>query len=541
MGKLIDVDSFVELSTSTVGSATNVVTEGWDTNSVSVNTTQQVDRPGVTNSMNAAYDANNVYGYDSAYTNMSTYSMNGAAKATVSANKSAQASFEFYGTGFDVVSMTDTTTGTIIVNVYKVDAEGNVSTEKTESLIVDTYYGMNADGTLSANNPTALYQVPVMKVSGLEYGRYHVDIIAAYAGLFDHNKTGTYDFYLDAIRIYNPCGNKNTVANNAYVADAEAWPQYMELRNNIIAASNYTVTENEDGSATVSGTDLSGAIFIDSNDATTSIADYVSYGPNNELYLATGQSIAFKLDQTYASIIADVQIALKVGNGGTVNYKIYDSKQTTADKVTAKTLSTATDLYYSMKDISDGTIVITNTGTSGILSITNIKVTYTQNPYGTSTSSEDEGIMTTSLFMDEEGATFALMSLRSAPMIDDEDTSEPDMPDSGDATDETVDDTTVGGSAGVVEDEASGSTDSNEKESTSTDRAPTEDSDDAVVKDSDDTNVDDSDIEADDTDNSSDNTEEDDTNVEEPVTNIFVKIFNAIFNAISKLLSILFN
>ena len=267
-----------------------------------------------------------------------------------------------------------------------------------------------------------------MKISELTYGQYTVKITAGYNESFDHNTTDTgYDLYLDAIRIYDPTGVasgavKDTTVSNAYVADGEGWPQYFELRNLIIDASGYiTTTNNEDGTVTVTINDaatLAGAIFIDSNDATTSVADYVNYGPNNELYLAAGQSVAFKLDQTYASIIADVQIALKVGNGGSVTYKIYDSKTTNVSDATAKTLNTATDLYYSIKDLASGTIVITNAGESGILSITNIKVTYTENPYGTTTSSDEGeaddngGIMLTSLYMDAEGATSALMSLR---------------------------------------------------------------------------------------------------------------------------------
>ena len=158
---------------------------------------------------------------------------------------------------------------------------------------------------------------------------------------------------------------------------------------------------------------MAGAIFIDSNDATTSIVDYVNYGPNNELYLKAGQAVAFNLDQNNASIIADVQIGLKVGNGDSVTYKVYDSTKTAALDAKSKTLTTESDLYYSIKDLASGTVVITNTS-GGILSITNIKVTYTQNP----NAFEEAGIMLTSLFMDEASAESAVMSLRAVSIED---------------------------------------------------------------------------------------------------------------------------
>ncbi|MBQ8577037.1 MAG: VWA domain-containing protein [Clostridia bacterium] len=415
-------DDFVELSSYTItydeaGNVTSTTPDEntqWTSIGTTINDTQDVDRPGVSQAMSAAYDANNLYGYDSAYDSMSTYSMGSAKQVKVDADHFANATFEFYGTGFDVISMTDKTSGAITVTVTGADGT-------SESYFVNNYYGYAYENgewvAVDSASPNALYQVPVMKVSGLTYGKYTVTIKAAYNSIFDktddiegESNDNAYTFILDAIRIYDPTGNVNDIANDAYGKDDEAWPQYIELRNNIIAASNYTVTENEDGTVTVSGTDLSGAIFIDGNNETTSIADYVSYGPNNELYLDAKQSVAFKLNPTYASNIADVQIGLKVANGGSVSYKIYDS-DTTAE--TAKTINTATDMYYSIKDISSGTVVITNTGTtSGILSITNIKITYTQNPYGKSESDLDEP-MTTSLYMDEVSATSALMSLRS--------------------------------------------------------------------------------------------------------------------------------
>lgn len=413
-------DNFVDFASYSKGDNgfTKDQTSKWETAGTVKTATQAVDRPGITASMDAAYDANNIYGYDAAYEKCSEFSLGSAQKITVDAATRGEATFTFYGTGFDVVGMTSKDTGTLTVQVYEgASATGTAAQTK----IVDTYYGMEADGTLSPNNPSALYQVPVMKIDGLTYGQYTVKIIAGYSSYFDHATAGKYDLYLDAIRVYDPTGvasgqMTNEVVSNAYNKDGEGWPQYIELRNHMIEASNYKVTENEDGTVSVRGDNLSGAIFIDSSDANTSIADYVTYGPNNELYLASGQSVAFALDQTAADNIADVQIALKVGNGDSVEYKIYDSQKTTAADAKENVLETATDLYYSIKDLASGSIVITNTGDSGILSITNVKVTYKQNPNATTPSEVDgetNSLTPTKLLMTQESATYAVMSLRS--------------------------------------------------------------------------------------------------------------------------------
>ena len=361
------------------------------------NGVQDQDRPGESK-ISEALDADNVYGYDSAYETMSTHSLNNSAHITVDAGTRGEATFTFYGTGFDVISTTSNTTGTLTVQVYS-GTEATGAAMKTS--IVDTYYGMDADGNISLNTPDAIYQVPVMKISGLTYGQYTVKITAGYNAIFDHDNGGSYELYLDAIRIYDPTGNQDDTANDAYLDDGEAWPTYQELRNNIIAASKYTVTENEDGTVTVTGTDLSGAIFIDCNDATTSIADYVSYGPNNELYLANDQAIAFTVTD---ADIADIQLGIKVANGNSVTYEINGDSYT---------VNTTTDMYYSILDYAKDSGVVTIKNVSGgILSLTNIKVTHTTAP------ADPSGISL--LSMDGESAGIALMMLRRAPVVEDE-------------------------------------------------------------------------------------------------------------------------
>lgn len=122
-----------------------------------------------------------VYGYDSAYANNTQYSMNGYSKVTVTsamasdtwdANNDAwpTATFTFKGTGFDVISLTNNQSGAILVNVYSgKTAEGTA----IKKYIVDNYFGYEyteENGWKVTDKAGTLYQIPVMKITGLDYG-----------------------------------------------------------------------------------------------------------------------------------------------------------------------------------------------------------------------------------------------------------------------------------------------------------------------------------------------------------------------------------
>ncbi len=324
---------------------------------------QDQDRPGESK-ISAALDADNNYGYDSAYESMSTFSMGSAAKITVDANTRGEATFTFYGTGFDVISMTSNTSGTILVQIT--DQTGTT----VKNAVVDTYYGYtyeNGEWVTTNDADNALYQIPVIKFFDLPYGQYTAKIMAVYNDVFNHTATeGEYDLYLDAIRIYDPTGNQDDTSNEAYVADGEAYPEYFEVRDQIITKETFDSLNNDA---------VTGIVYIDGGIAEPSIADYTSYGPNNEVYLESGDAIAFDLNATAVTdtAVAKVQLALKTV-GGNASVKVYAADGTTALDAD---ISTATDMYYDITELNGKTVVIMNDGDSGIVSITNVKVTYT--------------------------------------------------------------------------------------------------------------------------------------------------------------------
>lgn len=305
---------------------------------------------------------NAVYGYDKAYAeNTSRYSNGGVHKVTLTTGEYVTATFSFKGTGFDLISLTGSETGTIVVTVT--NASGY-----SRNILVDTYYGYekNADGkwVVKPDANGALYQIPVVKVEGLAYGEYSVKITATYHSFFDHTGDNKYELYIDAVRIYNPLGDNG---NSYYSQDGEGWPKYEELRNLVIDSNEIKKDATNNG-----------VVFIDGAPENASISDYITNGPKNELYLAKGQAIAFNVDNP--GNVNKIELALKSANGKPVTVTVTDANEV----VSTHTITSSTDLYYAIP--TSGLVIVTNTGSDdAVLSITNIKTTYTSDPNGAST------------------------------------------------------------------------------------------------------------------------------------------------------------
>lgn len=300
----------------------------------------------------SALGSKDVYGHDAAYADSTKLSMGSARKVTVNANMvkgwtddSAwpTATFTFKGTGFDIISLTDNTSGNIFVTVTN-KATGQIKKRTT----VNNYYGYKLeDGkwVTSPNDPNCLYQIPVIKVAGLDYAEYEVKIQVAYADFLDEAKAGEYSFWLDAIRVYDPMGKDNAT----YAQDDEGYPQYIKLRD-----------------ALVGNTAQSKAVFIDGG-AEANVDTYKNLGPNNEVYLANGQAITFTVPKNANANIASIQIGAKAPNGSAAKMVVNNGE--------AKEIQSATEMYYEISKAGDS-FTITNTGT-GILSLTNLKITFT--------------------------------------------------------------------------------------------------------------------------------------------------------------------
>lgn len=327
-----------------------------------------------------------IYGKDDAYNSSSMLSMGTAHKVTVTANMAANwegdtnsawptAQFTFKGTGFDIISLTNNKSGTIFVDVT------NTATGKQYNYVVNNYYGytyQSGEWVVDKNASDTLYQIPVMKVDGLDYGEYNVVIKVAYNKFFDTAEAKEYSFWLDAVRIYDPMGEYAD-----YTKDNEGYPQYIKLRDTLV-----------DGTAKPDGTDKT--VFIDGGSTADIKTTYANYGPNNEVYLMKGQAITFKIPAN--DKIASIQIGAKAPKG-TANLNVNEKE------IVSGGLSTATEMYYQIATVG-GQFTITNTG-DGILSLTNLKITYSAK------SSVSLGTLNT---QEQENAVSLVRALFTAPV-----------------------------------------------------------------------------------------------------------------------------
>lgn len=355
-----------------------------------------------------------IHGYDASYDTGFKFSNGSAyqAQLTLARGKDFvktqdKATFTFTGTGFDLISECGTDTG--IVSVVVKDTDGKT----VKSYMVDTYFTGDEHKIISGKGILD-YQVPIVRCTGLKQGTYTVEtrgyltdgsgVVAktaeettennevsketvaevlddlniknveasqVEATCMDDNSvllggtgveetaaksrsaraaaaTTSANVYIDGVRVYNTL-NENNGAN-----------KYTKSEQNVKYESVYDYVKNSldsDGNST--------AVYVeyDGNQDAWNIADYKQQGPENEVYLAPGNSIAIALDGYKKG--NTVQIAAKAING-----------EVSCDGLKTRALSTATEMYYTAEVITDdgsAYVQITNNA-GGVLALSEMKV-----------------------------------------------------------------------------------------------------------------------------------------------------------------------
>lgn len=209
----------------------------------------------------------------------------------------ATATFTFTGTGVDVYSRTNMTTGYVAAQLYK--GEDTSAAALSQYLVVDNQ-AESGD----------YYQIPTVSFTGLDHGTYTVKLTVA------ATSDGRSTYYLDGIRVYNP------------------------------------LSYEQEADSTVSGAygDEVGAVFLDKHgDDTTgtfSVGEYFEYGPKNEVYLAKGQAVAIATGS-----LDKISIGLKAPEGET------KATVTNSVDISPIPIGSASDLYYEVTANEQGFVV----------------------------------------------------------------------------------------------------------------------------------------------------------------------------------------
>ncbi len=373
---------------------------------------QSTDRPGA---FNFADDANNAYGYDSAFDDKVAYS--GGTAHFVEIDKIADAAlpnaqFTFTGTGFDLFSVTDSQAGAVRVTIYRgpeVD-----SSKRVRGILTNAYFGYSYDGEKGEYVPAkngALFQVPVVKLHDLSYDTYTVVVETRYNAVYDVLNTGKCGIYVDSVRIYDPMGTDNAVANEAYKADGEYAPKFLEIRDTL-------VTPKRDANGILTGsydfTTLGNSVSVFLDGGKDTLEEYAKLGPKNEVYLDNGNSVSFHIVTDRPGLPSTIQLGMKLtgkgANTGTVSLLNADYSGWKQDI----TLNSTTERYYNIEAVvdwveqDDGTyktaspIIVTNTS-DAIVSLTSLKWAF---------DSEDNTATVLKFFADEQTPVLAKAALK---------------------------------------------------------------------------------------------------------------------------------
>ncbi len=359
-----------------------------------------------------------IHGYDESYAgdDNAEFSNGSAYQATLTLENGKEfvktkdkATFTFTGTGFDLISECGTDTG--IVSVVVKDANGNT----VKAYLVDTYFTGDTDKIISGTGVLD-YQVPIVRCTELKQGTYtvetrgyltsgsgavaktaeettedeevseetvaevlddlnvkNVDASEVEATCMDDNSvllggTGaeettttkskaraaaakttstTANVYIDGVRVYNTLNDSNGAQN------------YTDSEKNVKYESVYDYVKNS-----LDANEDNAAVYVeyDGDQDVWNIADYKQQGPENEVYLTPGHSIAIALDGYNKG--DTVQIAAKAING-----------EVSCDGLETTTLSTATEMYYTAVVNENEYVQITNnTGSKGVLALSEMKV-----------------------------------------------------------------------------------------------------------------------------------------------------------------------
>lgn len=381
-------DDFVK--NDSIGTVGIEYTGSWETtNTNSVTTADPVSENG----------NNSVHGWEDALADDTEYS---DGSVHFSSANGAKATFTFTGTGVDIYSRTNLSTGTVAV----------------------TLVGNQEDGTRVAKgfsisnkaNSGDYYQIPTFTWSG-DYGTYTVTVTVTNAAADQSRST----YYLDGIRVYNPIKNQENdeIVKEAY-GDDELKAVFTEARG--------ALKDN-----TASGTAFVDEVEGEAVERSYTDADVSAYAPEHEVYLAAGQAIVFTTDKNasnsyYIGLKApadEAKVAFSNGSDAAVT-----------------TIGHASDLYYIVTPDENGQIVVRNAWDSEdkdnehLLSITKLRTTGSGNN-GLQSSSEGAAVTAVRLLKaapvveyNAAPATDEELTEQETPEITEPETTEPEITDS---------------------------------------------------------------------------------------------------------------
>ena len=325
-------------------------------------------------------------------------------------------SFDFRGTGFEILSRT-TKEPYAVINVLVYNTS-NLSTPVAVKPVITESKGGD------------LYQIPVISITGLPQGEYHVSVMAS-------AKPDARDrvFYVDGLRIYEPLPAEDA---EKYYNPEEAGATFTEIKALIdkgrVVYSEISAAGDE--TKIISGNATGGAATVIENRGengfvlvSDDFGEYMTFGPNNEIYLqgnSANNVIAFLLtpDKSVPEAARTVEIGAhrksdsRTGDTRAINLVYGSTAEAIMNGTYSHAVASGTEQYYTI-DVNhliknaDGSYLVmigTNGSVSGTdvvtLSLTNLKISgYTLEGVGIIQDAEANTLQTNTVMA-------GLMSLR---------------------------------------------------------------------------------------------------------------------------------
>lgn len=295
-------------------------------------------------------------------------------------------SFDFTGTGFEIVGRT---------TMYAYAVVTVVITERITGTVM-------AIPVITECVSGDLYQVPFVARKNLPYGDYNVKVISSNVNGLDRM------IYVDGVRVYQPLDED--LAATIYKANETA-AEFYEIKEQILAGkvvygSVADIKETGESVFTWGFGNTMIENFVPENGFgdytlvnTEDYDDYMQYGPNNEIYLSNANAAKFSYIAFYVVLDEDyegersIQVGAHVkstvdaftGAPQTVSLRYGNTVADFEEQGNAVVVSSGTEQYYTV-DIAwrpvnnngiEQTLVIIgidNANSNEVLSLTNIKL-----------------------------------------------------------------------------------------------------------------------------------------------------------------------
>lgn len=359
---------------------------------------------GVTTQSAEKLGEENLHGYDNYYSENTGFSGGSAYKATLDASKTATEyrkplTFEFTGNGFDLISECGPQTGALLVRVYK-DGVLNHG-----FFVDTYFTGDNTGIINSADaNGVLDYQVPVVRDINLTHGTYKVEVYGymvnrsttSTASLYSVDSAETYleqalrdlgldddaslyevsfmdensvlndnavasdvvrsgvsvqsmadevmaatdntqYVYVDGIRVYHTMQETDTTKENKETGKTETvhTPNYVVSEQDV---TYYDIYEIAKKSGMTIGKYL---VYVEGEGNRATLENYHNKGPQNEIYLTSGNTLAFKLNG-----YSENQINLKSIQ---ISARAVTEEAAFVDNGKTIPIATNTEMYYSVQ------------------------------------------------------------------------------------------------------------------------------------------------------------------------------------------------